>query len=99
MAYSLRDVDAAEALVRETRPETIIERGDYDWSLRIADKEWQSPGVILFQPRRDDIGQCEIRSSPEQIKDICFMLGSQWTQEQLNKINSRGRPHKTNRIQ
>lgn len=92
MSYSLKDVDAAEALIRSEHPDAIIERGDYDWSLSVADKDWQSPGIILFQPRRDDIGQPEIKSSTSFIKDFCFMFGSQWTPEQVTKLNSRARP-------
>jgi hypothetical protein len=86
MSYSIKDVDAAEALVREIRPETLIQRGDYDWSLSIADKELTSPGFILFQPERGDIGQREISTPLDEIKDICFMLGSQWTPEQIAKM-------------
>jgi len=88
MTYSLKDVNAAEALVRKIRPNTIIQRGDYDWSLAIADKELTTSAIILFQPEREDIGQTEIKSSPETIRNACFMLGAQWTPEQISKFST-----------
>lgn len=92
MPYSLKDVDAAEALVLAIRPETLVERGDFDWSLSVRDKD-STYAVILFQPRFE--GQPEIKSTEEHIRNVCFMLGSQWTPEQIGQMTAshKDRPH------
>lgn len=90
MSYFIKDVDAAEALVRELRPETIISRGDYDWSLSIRDKHSNS-AFILFRPKREDIGQSEIVSTLGEIRDLCFFFGGQWTAEEAAKFGAAAR--------
>lgn len=80
MPYSMQDVDEAEALVRKIRPETLISRDDYDWTLVIKDKD-SNFVVILFQC--GDESRREITTSSDEIRDICFLLGSQWTPEQV----------------
>jgi hypothetical protein len=92
MPYSLKDVNDAEALVRSLRPEAIISRGDYDWSLSIMDKN-SNAAFVLFQPQRDDTGQREISSTLDEIRDICFFMGGQWTAEEAAKIAAAARRH------
>ncbi len=89
MSYSLKDVDEAEALVRSMRPETLISRDDYDWSLAVKDKD-STVAVILFQC--GDETRPEIRSSLDDVRNVCFWLGRQWTPEQI-KILEKARPH------
>lgn len=96
MSYSIKDVDAAEKIIRAERPDLVISRGDYDWSLSVASKP-QGHGVILFQPEREENGQREISSTLEEVKNICFLLGDQWTAEQIEKITS-NRKEATNPI-
>jgi hypothetical protein len=81
MTYYLKDVDRAEDIVRKECPDAIIHRGDVDWSLVVRAGD---TAIILFQPPMD--GQREIKSTPEEVKTICFVLGSQWTPEQIAKM-------------
>lgn len=83
MAYSLNDVDAAEALIRKLRPDAIISRDDFDWSLSVKDKDSEI-AIILFQ--NGDEGRPERISTEEEIRDICFLMGSQWTAEEALRL-------------
>lgn len=88
MAYTLKDVDEAETLIRAERPDLLISRGDFDWALAIADKD-KTLGFVLFRPEREDIGQSEIKTPLGEIKDICFLYGEQWTPEHISKMAER----------
>jgi hypothetical protein len=85
MSYSLADVDAAVKYIREKRPETLISRGDYDWSLAVADKA-KTKAIILF--RCGDELQTEIKSSISEIAQILFWLGPQWTLDQIKALQA-----------
>lgn len=90
MTYTLKDVDDAEALVLAERPGTLTYRDDYDWGLVIRADENSTHAIILFQC--GDQYRPEIKSTPEEIRNICYWIGSQWTPEQIEKIKlTRGR--------
>lgn len=83
MAYTLKDVDDAEALVRELRPDMTIYRQSFDWELAIKEATGDS-AIWLFRIRSQQ--NPEVRSTPDEIGDICFISGAQWTPEQIAKI-------------
>lgn len=85
MTYTLEDVDRAEAYIRSTRPDLLIARGDYDYSLSIANKP-RHLAVVLFRVAREENGQSEVVTSLEEIKEICLLYGEKWTAEQMKKI-------------
>lgn len=78
MPYSIKDVDDSEALIRELRPDAVIWRNGM--MLTVGDKECEGLAVFVFRPRRDDLEEREITSSPDEIRDICLWLGPQWTE-------------------
>lgn len=86
MPYSLKDVDAAEAHIRANRPETAIDRGDFGWALSVADVPGKK-AFILFRPEREN--QSEISATPQDIDQVLFYLGPQWTAEQVKQMMSR----------
>lgn len=88
MAYALKDVDDAEALIRELRPDAKIWRDSYGWSLTIGDGYNHGLVIFIFRPRCDDLGEKEITSTKEEIRDICFLMGSQWTADEVLKLTS-----------
>lgn len=100
MPYSLQDVDAAEALIRELRPDADIWRGYDGMFLTVGDKDCNGLAIFIFRPRRDDLEEREIVSSEEEIRDICFWMGSQWTADEALRM-ARKFPggHDINRIQ
>lgn len=83
MSYSMKDVDNAESLIRQLRPDIMISRGDYDWALSICDKD-RTCAFIVFRPEMD--GRDEISSTLDQIRDLCFFFGSQWTAEEALRL-------------
>ena len=91
MSYSLKDVDDAEALIRELRPDAVVWRGYDGMMLTVGDKDCRGPAHYVFRPQRDDLGEVEIVRSMEEIRDLCFFLGGQWTAEEAARIAAAAR--------
>jgi hypothetical protein len=90
MGYYLKDVEAVESAVKRVRPTAVTHRFDYGFGLSVEDGEGGG-SFILFRPARFE-GESEISTSVEEAEDFAFMLGSQWTPDEISKMTETRKP-------
>lgn len=73
MPFSIKEVSAAETLVRAKYPHLTTARTDYDFGLSVANIA-SGKAIILFRPGRPEIGQSEIFSTPDNVAAALEMI-------------------------
>lgn len=71
--YTLDQVDRAERMIRTAVPGALFDRGDYGFTLAVANAA-RTKAFIVFRPGRDDIGQTEVISDDVTIDSIIARL-------------------------
>ena len=75
MAYTLKEVNEAEARIRAEVPDAILSRTDFGFSLSVANGALTRAWIVYQAARRP--GEREIKSSPKAVSTIIDLLKGQ----------------------